>query len=507
MMRSLRRTLIWRTALGSAAVLVTAGVLLYVLVRASLLAQFDRALLENARILASAVEREDEGLDLAFDDLDMREFQGDRPTAYLQLWLADGATLYRSSRASASELSKPTERSASPRFVRATLPDGRNGRSVTFTFVPRTEHERARDAKAEDGAQPNPRSGRTSEAIDLVLARDTSPIDRALGRLGVLLLFVGLAAVATSTAILWRIVGRSIQPVEQLAREIGQVDEDDLAKRIELDAVPLEIQPVVDRLNDLLCRLEAAFRRERAFSANVAHELRNPLAGLRLKMDVATSRTRQPEEYEKAINECRRITAQVQTMVENLLSLARLEAGQVQVHREPLLLGRLVRELWEPLNAEARSRMLNVQWSLEGEMPIVSDPSLVSVVVRNVLENAVAYADEGGIVRIDARSTDGKAEISVANSGSRLSQEQVERAFEQFWRGDEARTDVGVHCGLGLSLVRKIASVLGGTAVARSSVGADFEVSVSIPTRTGDSEALGNDPEDSVAPTGPGWDD
>jgi two-component system sensor histidine kinase QseC len=280
-----------------------------------------------------------------------------------------------------------------------------------------------------------------------------------------------------------------MSPLEKLARQIGRFSEDDLAARIDLDAPPLEIQPVVDRLNDLLRRLEDAFRRERAFSANVAHELRNPLAGLRLKMDVATSRTRQPPEYERAIDDCRRITAQMQTMVENLLALARIEAGQVQVRRESLLLDRLVRELWEPLEAEAAGRLLNVLWSREEEVPIVSDPSLLRVVLRNVLENAVAYADQGGTVRIEARSVDHQARLSVSNSGSRLSQDQAESVFQQFWRGDEARSQAGAHCGLGLSLVRKIAGVLGGTAVARCNKDGDFELVLSIPARANDAPA------------------
>lgn len=489
-MRSLRKTLVLGTSLATAATLLTAGILLYALVRASLLAQFDQSLLDKAQILASAVERERGTLELGFDDLDLREFEGDDPAAYLQLWLAAGSTLYRSSDASNSELKLLGEPRKLPIFGRITLPDGRDGRAVMFRFIPRGDRGLpARDNQMEGGAQSNPQRNSTAEAIDIVLARSTGALDQTLTYLGGFLLLVGLTAVAMSTGILWWIVRRSTSPLEKLAKEIGRFTEDDLAKRIDLDAAPLEIQPVVDRLNDLLRRLDDAFRRERAFSANVAHELRNPLAGLRLKMDVATSRTREPPEYEQAIDDCRRITGQMETMVENLLSLARLEAGQVQVRYESLLLGRLVRELWEPLDAEAGSRLLNVQWSQEEEVPIVSDPSLLKVVVRNVLENAVAYANQGGTVRIEARSVDGEAKISVSNTGSSFSQDQAESAFEQFWRGDEARSEVGVHCGLGLSLVRKIASVLGGTAVARCSMEGNFEVVVSIPTRTNDSQA------------------
>jgi signal transduction histidine kinase len=483
-MRSLRKTLILGTTLGTAGTLVTAGVLLYVLVRASLWAEFDRSLLDKAQILASAVQQERGQLDLGFDDLDLREFQGDDPTAYLQLWLADASTLYQSSD---GKLKRPDRRQNVPSFERIRLPDGRNGRSVTFAFAP---HAETADGQAtESPRQGNPQSSPAMQTIDLVLARSTEPIDQALMHLGVLLLWVGLAAVAASTGVLWWVVRRATRPLERLAGDIAALAEDDLTRRIDLDANPLEIQPVVDRLNDLLRRLETAFRRERAFSANVAHELRNPLAGLRLKLDVAMSKTRHPGEYHRAMDECRQITGQMQTMVENLLSLARLEAGQVQVRCESLLLDQLIRELWQPFDAHARHRLLNVQWSLQDKIPLVSDVSLLRVLVRNVLENAVAYADQGGTVRIGARSTDHLVEFSASNSGSRLTQVQAENAFEQFWRGDEARSEAGIHCGLGLPLVRKIATVLGGTAVARSTADGCFDISVSIPSWTDESQS------------------
>jgi len=485
-MRSLRKTLVLGTTLATASIFVIAGILLYALVRASLLAQFDQSLLDKAQILASAVEREDGELELGFDDLDMREFQGDEPAAYMQLRLADGSPLYRSSDASNDELKLPGKPQELPVFGQIALCDGRQGRAVMFRFLPRGSQELpAREDGSKDNAPSASQRNSTAAAIDFLMARSTGALDETLAYLGGLLLLVGATAIAASTGVLWWIVRRSVRPLEQLAKEIGRFKEDDLAKRIDLDVAPIEVQPVVDRLNDLLGRLEDAFRRERTFSANVAHELRNPLAGLRLKMDVAMSRTREPSEYKQAIDDCRSITVQMQGMVENLLSLARLEAGQVQVRYESLELGQLVRDQWEPLDAAAAARMLNVRWSQEDDVPIVTDPSLASVVVRNVLENAVAYTNEGGTLRIDVGSADGQASLDVCNSGSQLSQTQVESAFQQFWRGDEARSEAAVHCGLGLPLVRKIATVLGGTVVARTSVDGDFEISISIPNVAG----------------------
>jgi len=479
-MRSLGKTLVLGTTLATEAIVVAAGVLLYVLVRASLMAEFDRSMLDKARFLASTVEQERDRLDLEFDDLDMREFEGSNPAGCLLVATADGATLYRSPTAGGLHLVRTPGPVGSPRWRRVRLPDGRNARAVSLAFLPRVEHQRPDDDTEEaipaDGGQIAAR-----EPVTLVLARSTEVIDQTLARLVGYLFLVGLVAIVASTATLWWLVRHSLRPLERLAADIGRLSEEDLAKQIDHRASFREIQPVVDRLNDLLRRLDAAFRRERAFSADVAHELRTPLAGLRLKLDVATSRSRQPHEYQQAIDDCRHITAQMQTMVENLLCLARLEAGQIHVRRESVCLDELIRELWLPLDATAKHRRLNVEWSLEPGLSLISDRSQLSVAVRNLLENAVVYADENGSIRVCTASTDVSVEMSVSNSGSRLTQAQAEQAFEYFWRGDPGRSDAGVHCGLGLSLAWKTVALLGGTLSVRSHPGAEFEVTLAVP--------------------------
>jgi signal transduction histidine kinase len=479
-MRSLSRTLIVGTTLGTVAVLVVSGCALYVLVRTSLISQLDRSLLDKAYLLASTVEEDNGSLDLEFTDLDMREFEGKQAAACLQLWSSDGATIFKSQSGGQFDLADGRKKLDAPECSFVRLPDHRRGRGVHLSFFPRPE---------QTGENPKATAAVAAAPVSLAIARSTREIDQVLGTLRLFLLSVGAVAVGTAAGLLRWLVKRSLRPLETLTLEIAGLDENDLHKVVGRDgSCPREIQPVVDRLNDLLRRLDNAFRRERAFSANVAHELRNPLTGLRLKMDVATSKTRDPSQYEQAIDDCREITGQMESMVENLLSLARLEAEQVHVRCEPLCLYQLVQDTWAPLIVEADHRALDVHWSPERKIEIVSDASLLTVLVRNVLENAVAYANDGGSVRIDVELLNGEARFAIENSGSKISQEQAESAFDQFWRGDEARSEVGVHCGLGLSLVRKIAAVLGGTAVARSSMGGSFEMAVSIPCRTEDSD-------------------
>lgn len=481
-MRSLSRTLVLGTMVGTAAVVLMAGMLLYLLVRASLVDQFDQAMIDKARLLASTVEQDQGKLDLEFQELDIREFQVQHRPAYLQLWLADGSPLFRSPSLGEGQLERTVAPIESPVCRKLTLPDGRAGRAVSITFRPRGENPVQRRTGAGETPGHSSKPDRSTGAVTLMLARETRWIDDTLIRLEALLLLVGLITIAVSAAVLWLVIRRSLRPLNRLAVEIGRLGEEDLSKRLDVQQRPQELEPVVNRLNDFLCRLQGALQRERSFSANVAHELRTPLAGLRLKLDVTMSKMRQPCEYQEAIAACRQITRQMQTMVENLLWLVRLEAGHVQSKFQPVWLNELVRQAWKPLEGSADSRGLRVQWAVGPEIRLITDPSQLGVVISNILENAVAHADEGGLLRIRTAAEDNTARISVSNTGSALSQDQVEQAFERFWRGDTARSDVGTHCGLGLSLVKKTLAILGGSVAVRSTQGGEFEITVSIPT-------------------------
>ena len=472
-MRSLRTRLVASTVVGAALVLVAAGVALYLLVRDGLVARFDVAMRDKACLLASATEFEGGEVDLEFDDLDMGEFAAAGRPAYLQVWLPDGTVLYRSPSLGGGNLDRPTASAGEPALGPVVLPDGRAGRRVTLVFSPRVEGDGERGTSGrQDAAAP---------ALTLILARSVAPVQAMLVRLKVLLAAVGAVTVAVTGGVLWVAVRRGLRSVDRLAGEIGAVDEADLARRIAVPAVPAELAPVVECLNRLLSRLEAAFERERGFSADVAHELRTPLAGLRATMEVALSRPRTPAEYEEALRTCLRVTVGMQEMVEHLLVLARLDAGQIDLHPEPLLLSDVVCDAWRPLAEKAEARRLRLEWRLAEDARVLADPALLGLVVRNVLENAVVHAEEGGSVTAESAVTDQGVRLGVSNTGSRLTQAEADRAFERFWRGDGARGGTGVHCGLGLPLVKRATEVLGGTVEVRSQAGKAFQAVISVP--------------------------
>ena len=238
---------------------------------------------------------------------------------------------------------------------------------------------------------------------------------------------------------------------------------------------------LVKQLNELFVRLGDAFERERAFSAEVAHELRTPLAGLRSILDVALGRPRQIMEYQEALSESRSIAVQLQSLVENLLSLARLESGAERLEFSSIDVEQLLKTVWCAFAGEAGRRHLQVQWAAETKLFVIAEQAHLSLLIRNLFSNAVDYANEGGLIQIKAEQRGDVIAISIANSGSKVPLEQADRVFQRFWRGDEARSDTGVHFGLGLSLAKKITGAMRGSIRVNTELGGEFKVMALLP--------------------------
>lgn len=464
-MRALQSRLLASTAIGTVLVLSASGLILYALVRASLIAEFDGALVAKARALSALVEQEGHRFEMEFDQRGMDEFErADRPE-FFQLWLTDRIVLARSRSLEGRDLERIAGPGDDPVYRWATLPDGRPGRVVGITFIPYQD-------KDEANAEPR--------RVTLVVARQTADIDRTLARLRWLLAAVCAVGTVLSLGVLAGVVRVGLRPLAHLAGEIEELGEQNLSFRFDPAEVPKELVPIVERLNDLLGRLDTAFARERSFSADVAHELRTPLAGLRSTLEVALSRPRDSEGYREAMADCLTICEQTQRMVDTLLSLARVEAGRVEIRLEHVQLDEVLQECWEPLAEAARRRDLHVAWHVDQRLGLDTDPEKLRLIVQNVLDNAVAHSNAGGSVHIEAGFRDGSMRLIVTNTGNRLSAEQAQHVFDRFWRGDSAREGTGKHCGLGLSLCKQLATLLGGTISVDAAFGEPFRVALEL---------------------------
>ncbi len=456
-MRSLRARLLAGIIGGMVLLLTGFSLLLYAVIAGALTNQFDTSLASIAHILAASVERDGDGIELELDVQQMPALRNAEQPTHYQLWGPDGTVAAKSPLLGTRDLPHIKGPGGAPIFRSSQDEDGKPQRTVGLTFVPR---------RADNDANDN--LPLTDERrFTLAVAREAGGLQGQLRFLRRLLVFASAGVVMLSFLIGELVVRRGLRPLNSIAAEIAAVRIDTLTTQIGAAHVPAEAIPIKNRLNELLSRLEVSFNRERQFNADVAHELRTPLAGIRSTIEVALARHRDATEYRVALADCLEITQGMQSVVNNLLLLARLDARQIVCKREPVRLAELVNACWRTVADRAHQRQLVLENRIPAEATCQSDPKHLSMVFSNLLDNAVEYADEGGHIWTTADQKDDSVEIAVSNTGCRLTAEQVSHVFDFFWRGDPSRLSTGTHCGLGLALVLRLVKVLGGNAVAK----------------------------------------
>ena len=433
-MTSLRGRMLLVVGAAVAIAFCVSGVVVVLVMRASLASRLDETLGHEASAVAALVEQ-DEG---DFEWEGSRALLADTTRA-MELWREPNERVARSEALTADLVPAAGARELSS----VTLPDGRPARQITLRFVPRFDEPRS-----------------TASRAVLVIAHPTAARDDTVLRIALVLVIAGVAGtLACLLAARW-LVSLGLAPLGAMAARIAAIRETDLAVRLGDRGIPDEVQPVVARLDELLDRLERAFARERDLTAEVAHELRTPIAGLRSTIELALDRERPVDRYREALSVCLSITLQTQRMVEVLLSLARLDAGKtagsapMQVSVDALL-----RDLIAEHEGRAAARGLVFDAALS-PLTIAADPEHLRVVLANALDNAVGYATEATTIRVVA-GADG---IRVSNETT-LDPADVRHVFERFWRGDRARL-AGLHAGLGLALCKKLVEHMHGTITA-----------------------------------------
>jgi len=509
-MTSLRSRLLAWTIGGMALVLAVFGVAVYAMARHFASEAFDDSLQDTARALSALVRVENGRAEIEMEDRDMPEFSRARRPAYFELW--DGQTVVRRSASLGPQDIDATPVPGKTRWFRpARLPDGRPGRVAVLVFTPKAEREdvgpTAENPNAEGtgdgrGSLDRPAGDKTptiAHPLMIAVVRETREMDDALASLAWTMAGVGAVSVLIMLVSAAVAVRRGLAPLAALAGRIADIGPENMAARVPTDELPAEIAPVVARLNELLGRLEAAILRERAMTADVAHELRTPIGGLQSTIEVALTRPRDADEYRQTLRDCLEIVRQTGGMTANLLALARLEGGQVPMRPEQIGLAEMVDAGWRPHEAAASGRGVSFQNRVPADLECAADREILAILMANLLANAAEYTDAGGRIevsggRADAPDVPGASgqsvasggargdavELTFANTGCTLSAAQAAHVFDRFWRGDSARAATGVHCGLGLSLADRAARVLGGKVAAQVADGR-FAVTVVLP--------------------------
>ena len=256
----------------------------------------------------------------------------------------------------------------------------------------------------------------------------------------------------------WLLIGRGLQPLRRTAHQIAAKTPDDLAQ-VALAGQPRELLPIVGALNGVLARLDAALQAERRFTADAAHELRTPLAGLHMHVQLLG---RQHPALAAPFAKLRQDIARLTALVDSLLTLARLDPlargqlGRQQVLLAPLLEGVLTLHAQD---AARRGIALALHCAPEREVETVqADPRMLEIMLRNLVENALRYCPEGSRVEIALEWHAGRVRIAVRDNGPGVDEAHRARLTERFFR---VLGQGQGGSGLGLSIVRRIAELHG----------------------------------------------
>jgi two-component system sensor histidine kinase QseC len=276
-----------------------------------------------------------------------------------------------------------------------------------------------------------------------------------------------------------------LAPLDQLGLRLETLGAESLGETLDLADAPAELVPMIRHLNGLLARLNESFAREKSFSANLAHELRTPLAELRAVAEVALKWPDDSSFGLETLEEIRAIGLQMESVVVNLLALARCEEKQspfqtLQASEVP------VRELatgcWSALASEAEDKGMELRLDIPEELTVVTDREKLALVLSNLLSNAVAHGSPGGAVSCSAAAANTATgagrefALRVSNFTDALTPEDLPRIFDRFWRKDPSRSG-GQHTGLGLALVAALCELLELRKTARLD-GSRFEIAL-----------------------------
>jgi signal transduction histidine kinase len=279
----------------------------------------------------------------------------------------------------------------------------------------------------------------------------------------------------------WVVAARVLRPLKKITIAAKQLSEETLHERIGLQGPSDELKELADTFDEMLERLDAAFDSQRRFVANASHELRTPLSIIRAELDVTLSNPHPTVEEFAAMTEVvRQASERSERLLDSLLTLARSES--VTLDHQTVDLGPLAGEVVAALEHEATARSVRVTSSL-GRAEVRGDEVLLERLIENLVENALRYNRPGGWVVVDVSiGTDaGQARLTVRNSGDEIRGDDVQSLFEPFRRlgPDRIHSDRGF--GLGLAIVRAVATAHGGAVSATSPPEGGLEVVVELP--------------------------
>jgi len=330
------------------------------------------------------------------------------------------------------------------------------------------------------GMQGMPPGGPSIESAAIAVGRSTTDIDESLAGLIRTLAIAGPLTLVLAGAGGIFLAQRALKPVDQITRTAREIEESDLSRRIPVQSND-ELGRLASTLNQMIERLEKAFKRQQRFTSDASHELRTPLAVIQAESTLALNKERTANEYKQSLEIVSNESMLMAKVVDQLLTLARADSGKEQLSFEEIDLSELLASVAANAEILCRDQGLEFRTELTDNILVSGDRAKLRELFLNLLDNAIRYSPDGGKISLTLRREEEMAVISIVDTGIGISEEDIPHIFERFYRVDKARSRVENGAGLGLAICKYIAEIHGGRIEVISRLGEGSTFSVWLP--------------------------
>lgn len=275
------------------------------------------------------------------------------------------------------------------------------------------------------------------------------------------ILFIGYFLILIVLYFITRfIVGKSIEPISAIIETTSLISKDNLGTRIALPQNKDELFTLSEGINNLLDRIESAIEREKQFTSDASHELRTPLAVIKGTLEVLSRKPRTQTEYEEKIKFCIIEVNRMNFLVDELLLLARFENQKKEIRKESAFLNAMVLDVLALYSETISDKKLQVNSFFEEDFYFETDPYLFSIVLHNLISNAVKYSFNEGKIDLNVMKQDNEIIFTLQNFGIGISKEDIDKVFNRFYRSNPTEHPEVKGTGLGLSIVSRLSDLL-----------------------------------------------
>lgn len=298
-------------------------------------------------------------------------------------------------------------------------------------------------------------------SAQIIVGIDTSEHLHFLNDFRHQLLYIGIIGTICLMLLGWFAAWRGLRPVQKMAKVTEGISAQHLSERLEVNNTPTELKSLAIAFNDMLDRLETAVGKLSDFSSDLAHEIRTPINNLMTQTQVCLSRSRDITTYQEVLFSNLEEFEHLARMVSDMLFLAKAEHGLHRANLQQINLVKEVTILFDFYDAIAAEKGMSLEQTGQGS--VEGDPSMLRRALSNLLSNAIKYGKSNSVIKVKCQKNNDITELTIENESSPLSQEQLSRLFDRFYRTDVSRQRVEEGTGLGLAITKSILDVHGAT--------------------------------------------